>query len=183
MPSALHAHMDEVALTQNDTDGEQGAAGSLWRCARSRELLIQVDCGRGTCMRWSELEVSASMVDVVLITHLHSDHVSDLFDVLISRWLLAYDDDVEDADHYTPLLVIGARGVAAMVRSVLGSMAHDVRRRKEHSQKSFDLEVVVREFDIPAEKGLESFVVFEEVRCASTSDGGNDYALRRSTMA
>jgi len=51
-----------------------------------RPLLF--DCGAGALLRLAEAGVSPLKIDLVLLTHLHLDHVSDLLALAKARWLM-----------------------------------------------------------------------------------------------
>jgi ribonuclease Z len=53
-------------------------------CARGRQFLI--DCGSGVTQRLVAAGSSGAALDAVLLTHLHSDHVVDLYQLIISSW-------------------------------------------------------------------------------------------------
>ena len=50
---------------------------------------LLVDAGRGVCMRLMAAGCPPPAVAGVLLTHLHSDHITDLNDVATSRWILS----------------------------------------------------------------------------------------------
>ena len=50
---------------------------------------IVVDCGRGCVMRMTAAGVFPPFVSAILLTHLHSDHISDLNDIVTSRWVMS----------------------------------------------------------------------------------------------
>ena len=47
---------------------------------------ILIDAGSGVTQRLSEFGLAPSEIDVILITHLHSDHIVDLYQLYISGW-------------------------------------------------------------------------------------------------
>ena len=47
---------------------------------------LLVDCGSGVTHRLLEAECPGSEIDALLLTHLHSDHIVDLFQLIISSW-------------------------------------------------------------------------------------------------
>jgi len=83
-----------------------------------------VDCGRGVLMRAAAIGVGAANVSALLLTHLHSDHITDLSDVITTRWISTFTR--------TPLPVYGPPGTAAVVEAVLASLAPDIGYRVGH---------------------------------------------------
>ena len=66
-----------------------------------------VDAGRGVLMRMAALGLGAPSLKAVLITHLHSDHITDLNDVITTRWVMTPEP--------TPLTIVGPVGTKAVV--------------------------------------------------------------------
>jgi len=83
-----------------------------------------VDCGRGVLMRAAAIGVGAADVTALLLTHLHSDHITDLSDVITTRWISTF--------VRTPLRVIGPPGTAAVVEATLAALAPDIGYRVGH---------------------------------------------------
>jgi ribonuclease Z len=83
-----------------------------------------VDCGRGVLMRAAALGVGAANVTALLLTHLHSDHITDLSDVITTRWVTTFTR--------TPLTVIGPPGTSAVVEATLSALAPDIGYRIAH---------------------------------------------------
>lgn len=50
-------------------------------------IKIQFDAGRGTSMRLSQIGVFAGQLNAIFLTHIHSDHVDGLADLLQLRWM------------------------------------------------------------------------------------------------
>lgn len=48
---------------------------------------VLIDCGRGVTQRVMEVGLDLSGLEAVLLTHHHSDHVSDLATLAITRWV------------------------------------------------------------------------------------------------
>jgi ribonuclease Z len=83
-----------------------------------------VDCGRGVLMRAAAAGVGAAGLTAVLLTHLHSDHITDLSDVITTRWVTTIGPN--------PLPVIGPPGTAAVVQATLAALAPDISYRIAH---------------------------------------------------
>jgi len=65
--------------------GDQFGSAILVEAA-GKKLLF--DCGRGVVIRLRQAGVQANDIDAVFLTHLHSDHVVGLPDLLLTGWLL-----------------------------------------------------------------------------------------------
>jgi ribonuclease Z len=85
-----------------------------------------VDCGRGVLQRAAAIGVGANALSALLLTHLHSDHIADLGDVIISRWVTSF------GPAPVPLPVIGPPGTAAVVEATLQAFAPDIGYRIAH---------------------------------------------------
>ena len=48
---------------------------------------ILVDAGRGATMRLFQLGVPIGSIDILLLTHFHSDHVVGIPDIWLTGWL------------------------------------------------------------------------------------------------
>ncbi len=83
-----------------------------------------VDAGRGVLMRLAALGVGAPNLRAVLLTHLHSDHITDLNDVITSRWVMTLAPD--------PLTIVGPVGTKAVVDALLAALGPDIAYRIAH---------------------------------------------------
>ena len=54
---------------------------------RSGDVVIQFDAGRGTVIRLTEAGLAMHQLNALFLTHVHSDHVIDLADVILTRWI------------------------------------------------------------------------------------------------
>jgi ribonuclease Z len=85
-----------------------------------------VDCGRGVLQRAAAIGVAATGLSALLLTHLHSDHIADLGDVLITRWITTFAPDP------APFPIIGPPGTAAVVEATLKAFGPDIGYRIAH---------------------------------------------------
>lgn len=87
---------------------------------------LLVDCGRGALMRLAAAGVGANALTALLLTHLHSDHIADLGDLIITRWVSTFTPDPP------PLPIIGPPGTAEVVQATLRAFGFDVGYRIAH---------------------------------------------------
>ena len=52
----------------------------------SKKTNILVDCGSGVTQRLEEANINTKKIDALVLTHLHSDHVVDFYQLIISSW-------------------------------------------------------------------------------------------------
>jgi ribonuclease Z len=86
---------------------------------------LLVDCGRGVQQRMAAVGVGAAGLTALLLTHLHSDHIADLGDLLITRWVTTFTEQV-------PLTIIGPPGTAEVVDLTLKAFGRDIGYRIAH---------------------------------------------------
>jgi len=91
---------------------------------RAGDQTFLVDCGRGALMRAAAVGVGAADLSALLLTHLHSDHITDLSDVITTRWVTTFTR--------SPLRVIGPPGTARVVDATLDALAPDISYRIGH---------------------------------------------------
>ena len=66
-------------------DPNRAGSATLVEAGGARLL---VDAGRGVLMRLAAAGIVPPMLDAVLLTHLHSDHITDLNDVVTTHWVM-----------------------------------------------------------------------------------------------
>jgi ribonuclease Z len=104
-----------------------------------RQLLL-VDCGAGALHRLLEAGYSLGALRRIAITHLHSDHISGLVDLLWAGWV---GDQWE-----TPPPIAGPPGTAEFVRRLLDAFAYDIRiRTAEGGLRREGLEPAIEEIE------------------------------------
>jgi ribonuclease Z len=93
---------------------------------RAGGQVFLVDCGRGVLQRAAAVGVGAAGLSALLLTHLHSDHIAELGDVLITSWISNFALDP------APLPIIGPPGTAETVETTLKAFSHDIGYRIAH---------------------------------------------------
>jgi len=91
---------------------------------RAGDGVFLIDCGRGVLMRAAAAGVQAANLTALLLTHLHSDHITDLADVIVTRWVTSFGP--------APLRIIGPPGTASVVEATLAALGPDISYRIAH---------------------------------------------------
>ncbi len=101
-------------------------------------VALLVDCGSGVTQRLVQAGHAGRDIDAVLLTHLHSDHIVDLFQLVISSWHQGRD---------RPQRVFGPPGTRAYVDRLMALWRPELDRRIAHERRpsAAALEVEVRE--------------------------------------
>lgn len=82
------------------------------------------DAGRNVVPRLAAAQLLPISLSAVCLTHLHSDHICDLNDVLTTRWVMSRDP--------SPLHVYGPVGTRGVVEGILQMLAPDIHYRLSH---------------------------------------------------
>jgi ribonuclease Z len=83
-----------------------------------------IDAGRAVCMRLAAAGVLPVMLDAVLLTHLHSDHIGDLGDVLTTHWIMTQEPQ--------PLHLFGPPGMGEVAAGIMMTLGPDIGYRRAH---------------------------------------------------
>jgi ribonuclease Z len=102
-------------------DPNRAGAATLIKAGTRRFL---VDAGRGVCMRLAGAGTLPSMLEGVFLTHLHSDHICDLNDVITTHWIMSAQP--------TALRVLGPDGTGQVVEGALTMLGPDISYRLGH---------------------------------------------------
>ena len=101
---------------------------------------ILVDAGRGVVMRLAGAGSIPAFLGAVLITHLHSDHVCALNDVITTNWVMTRGE--------VPFQVYGPVGTAQFVERQMHALEPDIGYRiAHHDQLTRGPNVVVTELE------------------------------------
>lgn len=121
-----------------------GRAGS-GTLVRHGEASLQFDAGRGTVIRLVEAGCEPNALAAVFVTHVHSDHVVGLADVVMTHWVLQQMRSTE------PLTVVTPEGMPArFVTRMLEPYDDDIALRMAHVQPEGPRHEVLT-FAVPAE--------------------------------
>jgi ribonuclease Z len=104
-------------------DRDRAGAATL---VRAGNATILFDAGRGVCMRLAAAGVLPPMLHSVFLTHLHSDHICDLNDVVTTRWVMS--------PMRNPLRVFGPLRTLQVVAGMRAMMKPDVDYRLAHHE-------------------------------------------------
>ena len=98
-----------------------------------------VDCGSGVTQRLVEAGSSGAAIDALLLTHLHSDHLVDFYQLVISSWHQGRD---------RPQRVLGPPGTRRFVAATmeLWRVERELRIAHEKRPSTGALEIEVTEF-------------------------------------
>lgn len=104
----------------------------------TRQFLI--DCGSGVTQRLLAAGTSGRHIDAVLLTHLHSDHIVDLFQLIISSWHQGRD---------RPQRFYGPVGTKQYMKGLMALWKPELDQRIAHEKRpsTTALEIEVTEVD------------------------------------
>lgn len=103
-------------------------------------LAFLVDCGSGATQRLIQAGTPGRALDAVLLTHLHSDHIVDLFQLVISAW---------HQGRARPQRVFGPPGTRRFVEGLMALWEAELQQRIAHERRPSTeaLKVEVTEID------------------------------------
>ena len=111
------------------------------RCGSSnlvstRDTKILIDCGSGVTQRLNQAKQSSANIDALFLTHLHSDHVVDLYQLIISSW---------HSYRIKPWKIYGPKGTKKFVKKIMDAWSDERKQRiayeSRSSVKAFDIKV------------------------------------------
>jgi ribonuclease Z len=128
-------------------DTERYGPASL---VRHEDLSFLVDCGSGVTQRLLAAGSGGRALDAIFLTHLHSDHIVDLFQLIISSWHQGRD---------RPQRIFGPSGTRHYCDGLMALWRAELDQRIAHERRpsTLALELEVVEFqagEIWAEEGV-----------------------------
>jgi ribonuclease Z len=95
------------------------------------------DCGRGATIRLTQLGVSLASVSRLFVTHLHSDHIIQIPDLLLVGW--------SSSGRTEPLQVWGPDGTSDMMEALQRAYVFDIGMRRLVGAPAEGIRVVSRD--------------------------------------
>ena len=118
-----------VTLTGTGVPHPEAGRAGAGVCVRYGDTILQFDAGRATVLRLKEMGVTPHQLSAVFVTHVHSDHVVDLADVALTRWIQ------QEMYRCGPLTVVCPSGKPErFARRMLEPFDDDIALRMEHVQ-------------------------------------------------
>ena len=93
----------------------------------SNNTSILIDCGSGVTQRLKKTKISVSEIDALFLTHLHSDHVVDLYQLIISSW---------HSYRTKSWNIYGPKGTKKFVKSIMESWKDERSLRIQYEKRS-----------------------------------------------
>jgi ribonuclease Z len=91
------------------------------------DLRLLFDCGRGATLRLAQVGVPIGSISRLFLTHLHSDHVIQISDLLLTGWA--------GGGRTIPLEIWGPDGTRAMMDHMQQAFAFDIHMRRDVDEK------------------------------------------------
>ena len=124
---------------------QQFGASTLIEAGGERLLF---DCGRGATIRLTQVGVPLGSISRLFLTHLHSDHVIQIPDLLLTGWV--------GGGRSIPLEVWGPEGTRDMMDHMQQAFAFDIHMRRDVDEKAPAAGIKVVSHDI------KQGIVFDE---------------------
>ena len=93
----------------------------------TQKTKILIDCGSGITQRLDQIKVSTSDIDALFLTHLHSDHVVDLYQLIISSW---------HSYRIKPWTIYGPKGTKKFVKKIMDAWKEERNQRIKYEARS-----------------------------------------------
>lgn len=88
---------------------------------------ILIDCGSGVTQRLEETKVSTANIDALFLTHLHSDHVVDFYQLIISSW---------HSYRTKPWIIYGPKGTKKFLNKIMNAWKEERDLRVKYEARA-----------------------------------------------
>lgn len=119
--------MTSVTITGTGTPIPSATRAGPGVLVRSGDLALQFDAGRSTVQRLAGCGVWPNALDAVFVTHHHSDHLTGLQDLVLTRWTV-----LGDGVASLPIIAPSGPSVSFLDR-MLDAWDADIAVRSEHT--------------------------------------------------
>jgi ribonuclease Z len=119
----------EVTLVGTGTplpDPNRAGPCTLVKAGENNGEHVLIDAGRGCVMRMPLAQTGPAFLSGLLITHLHSDHLTAFNDIVTTHWIATNEP--------TPLRVWGPVGLKHYVDHILLALGPDMKYRMDHHE-------------------------------------------------
>ena len=100
---------------------------------------VLVDCGSGVTQRLNQIKISSADIDALMLTHLHSDHVVDLYQLIISSW---------HSYRVKPWIIYGPKGTKNFINKIMNAWKVERDQRIDYEARSSieAFNIIIKEF-------------------------------------
>ena len=131
-----------VTITGTGTPEVRPGRAGAGILVRSGDVALQFDAGRGTVMRLAGAGQQLTELDALFVTHHHSDHLVDVPDLVMTRWL----DDTQRLGQ-PDLPIYAPHGEASdIIERMLDIWQNEITMRQLHTHRPNRPEMDVRTF-------------------------------------
>ena len=88
---------------------------------------VLVDCGSGVTQRLNQIKISSADIDALMLTHLHSDHIVDLYQLIISSW---------HSYRVKPWIIYGPKGTKNFINKIMNAWRDERTQRINYEARS-----------------------------------------------
>jgi len=122
-------------------DAKRAGPGVL---VRHDDVALQFDAGRSTVQRLAGAGLWPTELDAVFVTHHHSDHLTGLQDLVLTRWLM-------DRTRSVPTLpIVAPEGPSvSFLEEMLQAWRHDIAIRSQHAGRDDEPDIDIIGFGLP----------------------------------
>lgn len=161
--------MTSVTITGSGTPIPSATRAGPGVLVRSGNLTLQFDAGRSTVQRLAGCGVWPNALDAVFVTHHHSDHLTGMQDLVLTRWTV-----LGEGVALLPIVAPSGPSVSFLKR-MLDAWDADIAARSEHTGRLSAPGYQVAPFEVP-DSGTELVDVWSSgetlVRAGRVRHGG-----------